>query len=87
MKKKLFAAILALGMVFSMSACGNRQMIDLTYNYKYAIISLPNCDIVEGDVDSWRDYEDGDQIQIAIGGVVYLVHATDAILMTEEPTR
>lgn len=51
MKKNLFAAILALGMVLSMSAC-NRQMIDLTYNYKYAIISLPNGEIVEGKVDS-----------------------------------
>lgn len=48
MKKKLIATVLALGMVISMSGCGNRQMIDLTYNYKYAVISLPNGDIVEG---------------------------------------
>lgn len=81
--KKLLAAILALGMVFSISAC-NYQMVDLTYNYKYAIISLPNGGSVEGKVDSWRDYEDGDQIQITIDGVTYLVHAGDAVLMTEE---
>lgn len=84
MKKKLFAAILALGMVLSMSAC-NRQMIDLTYNYKYAIISLPNGEIVEGKVDSWKDFEDGDQLQVTINGVTYLAHATDAVLITEEP--
>lgn len=36
MKKKLIATVLALGMVISMSGCGNRQMIDLTYNYKYS---------------------------------------------------
>lgn len=83
MKKKMFAAILALGMVFSMSAC-NRQIIDLTYNYKYAIISLPNGEIVEGKVDSWKDFEDGDQLQVTINGVTYLVHAADAVLMTEE---
>ena len=39
MKKKILIAILTLGIVFSMSAC-NRQMIDLTYNYKYAIIRV-----------------------------------------------
>lgn len=34
-------------MVLSLAGCGNRQMIDLTYSYKYAIISLPNGEIVE----------------------------------------
>ena len=83
MKKKLLATILALGVVLSMSAC-NRQMIDLTYSYKYAIISLPNGEIIEGKVESWRDFEDGDQFQVTVNGVTYLVHATDAVLMTEE---
>lgn len=69
MKKKLLAAILALGMALSLAGCGNRQMIDLTYSYKYAIISLPNGEIIEGKVESWRDYEDGDQIQVTINGV------------------
>jgi len=84
MKKKLLAAILALGMALSLAGCGNRQMIDLTYSYKYAIISLPNGEIVEGKVDSWKDFEDGDQLQITVDDVTYLVHATDAALMTEE---
>ena len=83
MKKKLLATVLALGMVLSMSAC-NRQMIELTYRYKYAIISLPNGELIEGKVDSWRDFEDGDQLQVTVDGVTYLVHATDAVLMTEE---
>ena len=84
MNKKLLAAILALGMALSLAGCGNRQMIDLTYSYKYAIISLPNGEIVEGKVDSWKDFEDGDQLQITVDGVTYLVHATDAALITEE---
>ena len=66
------------------SLWGYRQMIDLTYSYKYTIISLPNGEIVEGKVDSWKDFEDGDQLQITVDGVTYLVHATDAALMTEE---
>lgn len=71
-------------MVISMSGCGNRQMIDLTYNYKYAVISLPNGDIVEGAVESWRDYDDGDQLQVTVDGVTYLLHAANVALMTEE---
>lgn len=86
MKKKILIAILTLGIVFSMSAC-NRQMIDLTYNYKYAIISLPNGEIVEGEVESWKDFDDGDQLQITINGVTYLTHSTDVILMIKEPVR
>lgn len=86
MKKKILIAILTLGIVFSMSAC-NRQMIDLTYNYKYAIITLPNGEIVEGEVESWKDFDDGDQLQITINGVTYLTHSTDVILMTKEPVR
>lgn len=74
----------SLGMALSLAGCGNRQMIDLTYSYKYAIISLPNGEIVEGKVDSWKDFEDGDQLQITVDDVTYLVHATDAVLMTEE---
>ncbi len=84
MKKKLIATVLALGMVISMSGCGNRQMIDLTYNYKYAVISLPNGNIVEGAVESWRDYDDGDQLQVTVDGVTYLLHAANVALMTEE---
>lgn len=84
MKKKLIATVLALGMVISMSGCGNRQMIDLTYNYKYAVISLPNGDIVEGAVESWRDYDNGDQLQVTVDGVTYLLHAANIALMTEE---
>ena len=53
--------------------------------YKSAIINLPNGEIIEGKVESWRDYEDGDQIQVTVDGVTYLVHAADAVLMTEEP--
>ncbi len=83
MKKKVFATILALGMVLSLAGCGNRQMINLTYSYKYTIISLPNGEIVEGKVDSWRDYMAGDQIQVTIDSVTYLVHAANTVLMTK----
>ena len=38
----------------------NKQMVDLTYSYNRAILSLPNGEVVEGKVSSWTDFEDGD---------------------------
>ena len=46
------------------------------------IISLPNGEVVAGKVQSWIDYEDGDQIQVKIDGVTYLVHSSQAALIT-----
>ena len=48
-----------------LSGC-NKQMLDLTYSYERAILSLPNGEIVEGKVQSWKDFDDGDQIQVKI---------------------
>lgn len=74
----ILIAMMALVVIFS-SGC-NKQIIDLTYKYNYAIISLPNGDIVEGKVQSWTDYEDGDQIQVKINGTMYLVHSANIVL-------
>ncbi len=34
-------------------------------------------------VSSWKDYEDGDQIQVVIDGTTYLVHSSNIVLMNE----
>ena len=81
MKNKL-AMIVALILMMSLISCeGGYDYFDTTYRFDYAIISLPNGEIVEGAVESWRDFEDGDQLQIKIGGDVYLVHSEDAVLI------
>lgn len=83
MKKFLVAIIMLTLMVATLSSCGNYQMIDTTYSFDKAIISLPNGEVIEGKVDSWMDYEDGDQIQVKIDGVTYLVHSSDVVLIKE----
>ena len=83
MKKILATLMITLLMVITLSGCGNKQIFDTVYGYDKAIISLPNGDIVEGKVDSWTDYEDGDQIQVKINGVTYLVHSSDIVLIKE----
>ena len=83
--KKMIVILLALvlvlgGMVFV--GC-NKQMVDLTYSYEYAIIGLPNGEVVEGRVSSWTDFEDGDQIQVKIEGKTYLVHSSNIVLISD----
>lgn len=80
MKRKIFITVSSVFMVFTMAGC-NKQMVDLTYSYDYAIIGLPNGEVVEGKVQSWTDYEDGDQIQLKIDGTMYLVHSSNVVLM------
>ena len=80
MKKKTMAAAMLLFVLSFMTAC-NYQMVDLTYHYNYAYISLPNGECVEGEVSSWKDFEDGDQIQVVIDGVTYLTDTTRCVLL------
>lgn len=81
--KKMIALLIMLLMVATLSGC-NKQIFDTTYSFDKAIISLPNGNVVEGKVDSWTDFEDGDQIQVKINGITYLVHSSDIVLIKEK---
>ena len=75
------AAVLFIGILL-LAGC-NKQLVDLTYSYEYAIIALPNGEVVEGKVTSWTDFEDGDQLQIKIDGKTYLVHSSNVVLISD----
>ena len=80
--KKLTALVLALILTILMTGC-NKQMVDLTYSYERAVLSLPNGEVIEGKVSSWTDFEDGDQIQVRIDGKTYLVHSSNIVLISD----
>ena len=87
--KKIIALLLVIIAVLScmiLSGC-NKQLVDLTYSYEYAIIGLPNGETVEGKVSSWTDYEDGDQLQVRIDGKTYLVHSSNVVLISKSARR
>lgn len=73
--------LLSLMILIFITGCGNRQLIDTTYTFDQAIISLPNGGVVEGEVQSQKDFEDGDQIQVKIDGDAYLVHSSNIVLI------
>lgn len=80
--KKIFVIISSIVMILSMTGC-NRQIIDTTFSYNRAIIHLPDGTVIDGKVQSWKDYEDGDQIQVKIDGVTYLVDCMNIVLISE----
>lgn len=74
--------LFALLMPLFLSGC-NMQVVDLKYNFNYAQISMPDGSCVEGEVQSWVDYEDSDVVQLKIDGVTYLTHYTNVVLMNK----
>jgi hypothetical protein len=81
--KKFAVLLLVIVTLLTFSGCGNKQFIDLTYEYDRAIIYLPNGTVIEGEIDSWCDYSDGDQLQVKIDGMTYLVHSTNCVLIDD----
>lgn len=78
MKKIIVGVAPVLASALLMAGC-NKQVIDLTYEYNWAQLKMPDGTIVEGNVESWCDYE-GDQLQVVIDGVTYLVHSSNVVL-------
>ena len=77
LNKILLVGIMVLSSM--LTAC-NKQVLDFTYSYEYAIIKLPDDTVIEGKVQSWKDY-DGEQLQIVIDDNTYLVNSVNAVMM------
>ena len=79
MKKLLIICLLVL-------LCGcqeNRKYKWLVDNqgFNYAIIQLADGNVVEGKIEYWADFSDGDQLEVKIDGTVYLVHSASCTLI------
>lgn len=65
---------------------GNRQVIDTTYGFHWAIIDLGGGEVTEGAVKSWCDYDQSDMIQVTLeDGNTYMTHSSKIILSTRRP--
>lgn len=86
--KEVICLILILIVAFTLTACqvGNRQVgWDTTQTFTYAIIELGNGELVEGEVTSWRDFDESDVVQFTMNGITYLTHYSKVILCTSKP--
>lgn len=87
MKKIVFIALI-LVLCLTLTACriGNRDIgFDTKQTFRWAIIQLGNGELIEGPVDSWRDFQESDVVQVTIEGITYLTHYSNAILTTKKP--
>lgn len=78
--KRMLLTIFLILSIFALTSC-NYQVIDLTYSYDYAIIKLQNGKVIEGKVQKWRDYEDGEQLQVTVDGVTYPTNSFNCTLI------
>lgn len=81
--KKFVIVMLAAVMLLVICAGCNKQIFDTTFAYERAVLSLPDGTVIEGKVQSWTDYAEGDQIQVKIDGKQYLVHSMNVVLIAE----
>lgn len=78
--KKFLLGALAVAAIFALAGC-NAQVIDTTWKFDRAMISLPDGSVVSGKVESWKDYENSDQIQVKIGSTTYWTHAQNVVMI------
>lgn len=79
--KRIILALMLIVCTLLLASCGNRDYFDAVLTFHEAIISMPDGTVVRGKVQSWTDYEDGDQIQVKIDNVVYLAYSENVVLM------
>ena len=81
MKRNRKLIVICLLCLLFLNGC-NKQIIDLDYNYDKAVCNY-NGDKIVLKIDKWRDYEDGEQIQIKSGDKTYLLSMYNCYLVDE----
>ena len=71
--------IISLILLVLLTSC-NRQILDLNYSFKYAVID----GVGEIEISSWTDYDESDMIQVTgKDGTTYLTHSSKVILKSK----
>lgn len=82
-KKFLITGVAVFAMATSLVGCGNMTLIDTTYSFEKVMLTMPDGTIVEGKCTGWKDWENGDMVQVTIEGKTYLTHSTNVVLISE----
>lgn len=82
MKKLLKIGILSTATLLLATGC-NKDLLDTNYTYDYALCNHPQMP-EKIDIYKWKDYEDGEQIQIiSTDGKTYLVNSMYCVLIKD----
>lgn len=83
--KKILCVLLVIVMIFSLTAC-NYNLIDTSWDFNYAYITMPNGEIVEVTINSWTEDENSVTIK-GDDGQVYSVSYHNCLLTKEKWER
>jgi hypothetical protein len=85
MKKVIMCVMLAVMLIMGVTAYawGNQSWFDTTWSFEYVQIAMPDGSVVQGSVQSWKDYEDSDVVQVQVNDKVYLTHYMNVVLISE----
>ena len=83
-KVKLILASISLVFLTTILAGCNKDIWQTDYEFKKAIIKLPNGEIVQGEVEEWTSYRGKSMVKVKIkGGKQYLGHSNNIILYND----
>lgn len=80
---KRWVIVLMLAAIAALLTACNYTYFDTTWKFDRAQIRMMDGSVIEGKVESWKDFEDGDQLQLTMNGVTYLTHANNVVMMSE----
>lgn len=88
--KKIISFVLMIAIALSLvMTCGvevnatNWQFFDTTYQFDRVQIAMPDGSVVDGKVQSWKDFEASDVVQVKVNGKTYLTHYANVVLIDE----
>lgn len=82
--KKLITILLLTALILATAGCGNKQVFDFEYVFDYAIVRFPDGEVRTIEIEKWRDYDDGEQLQITDKeGRIYLVSSINTVMVKE----
>lgn len=82
------ALIVATILILTLIAYTNRaeaswDWFDTVWSFERAQIAMPDGSVIEGKVETWKDWDSSDAVQVQIDGVTYYTHLSNVVLMAE----
>ena len=86
--KRILAFTLALVLILSLAGSAwadfNMSLFDTKYSFNYAYVGLPNGKTIEGEVKSWKDWDDSDMLQVTFtDDSTYYSHSSNIVLVSK----